>query len=186
MATRIVRLLVTGILVVYSARLVWGRGALFVRTWRDASRTYERASRQHAECSRNHDMLHTWADECHAADLAIEEWPMTRAWTTLLENTYLCVEVPCAVLFGSFFDSWSTRFALCIVVLIVVPVVSCVPKTTWNFKRKKTPHDTSGKTVFLAPPSPRVPLALLASSSHNDGTSWMTPTWTRRQHEPVV
>jgi hypothetical protein len=100
-------------------------------------------------------MLHTWADECHAAERNVKEaWPVTRAWTTLMDNTYLCVEVECAVLFAPLVATTAGLVAWCAILVVGL----CGLRIAWNAKpatRSRNPRDQSAFVQSLPPPSPR-------------------------------
>jgi len=119
---RLLQLIVSGILILYATRLAWGRGALFMRSWRHASRDYYVASEQHEDCASSHATLHRWADACAHASEVVAVWPIIHAWDTLLENTYLCVEVPCSVLFESFVGTLYGLVLTCCILVFAAAV----------------------------------------------------------------
>lgn len=184
MVTRLIRYIVVGILLAFSMRLVWGRGAMFWRAWHDASRNYERASRQHTDCTKNHAMLHTWAAECHAAERTVKEaWPVTRAWTMLMDNTYLCVEVECAVLFAPFVATTTGLVAWCAILVVAL----CGLRIAWNAKpatRTRNLRDQSAFVQALPPPSRRRQTSLHAS--HRTAGNTLAAWYRKLQPESVV
>ena len=101
-----VRTLILTALVLYLMRLVWGRGALFINAWRGARRDFYRATDQHRLCEQNHEHRHVFEDTCTHADTVIEVWPAVSAFGVLMDNTYLCIEVPCWSLVSDAASSW--------------------------------------------------------------------------------
>jgi len=115
--------MLTGVLLVYCVRLVWGRGSLFWDAWSDERRAYDLAYVQHRDCESSHETLHTWAAGCALAAETLERWPVVRAWDVLVTHTYLCIEVPCTEMLDGFVSTWTGLLlgggALCLVVLLL-------------------------------------------------------------------
>jgi hypothetical protein len=198
MLARTVRAIAVAVLFAYSARLVWGRGALFWRAWHEASRNYKRASHQHTDCIRNHGMIHTWANECDAAERTIQEgWPVTRALTTLMDSTYLCIEVPCAVLVAPLVATTSALVAWCVVLVIS----ACALRIAWNAKPIRArggPKKKRDISAFVLPKLQQqflrqgLPIPVQITEVPRDDTAsggWLSslsPRQRRLAHEPVV
>ena len=121
----------TCILLLYCAKLATGRGTLFWAEWTNTALDYKRALLQRDHC-RNHDTAHVWEDGCAKATEYVQVWPIMRAFVQTLDQTYLCVDVPCSSLLESVVTTW-TGVAVCALLAIIAV---CVARFHWMQPRQ--------------------------------------------------
>ena len=125
MLGKLVRLLLLAALAGYAFRLVWGRGSLFFQAWRGARKDYYMAQRQHEACSSNHEHRHTFEETCDKADRIMEVWPIIRATGELMDQTYLCIEVPCSTIVVDIISTWPGLILMCSMPIVLFSVAVC-------------------------------------------------------------
>lgn len=135
MLGRLVRLIALLVLATYASRLAWGRGALFFREWRISRAQYFLALEQHNSCSSNHENQHIFKAACEEAVDIVEVWPIIQAVTKSLNQTYLCIEVPCGSLIIGIIDTWPGLILMCSLPVVLCALAICYIRAVRNETR---------------------------------------------------